>query len=1063
MAQPKRDHSWDTQYLALIQFQEREGHCNVPAHGRTTRRLGSWLNKQRTLYKKGRLAPHRLARLASLGVVWDVLTTQWELGFADLVKFKAETGHCRVPRRYPPNPRLATWLSVQRREHHLGTLSADRTARLEALGAEWTPQSAAWERRVQSLVEYAKAHGNCDVPREYPDNPALSTWVFHQRAAKRRGQLSAERAARLDSLGFRWDPREDSERSVMDTLAIFHARHGHCNVSETDPHLGAVGQWLTSQRMARRQGRLSKERIAKLESLGISWKPHEDAWNERYEALCQFHTINGHCDAPRAYRPDIGLAGWVTKQRSDQKRGKILPQRKARLDSLGFVWDPSRRSEPSKHRRQNGKRLPSWDSFAEQLLAFKLKVGHCDVPARFPENLALGRWLARQREKWRRGTLDAEKTSLLESAGVVWDPALALEERRYASIAAYQQAHGHGNIPETHPELGAVGAWLTSKRMAKRRGTLRANESRRLKSLGVDWDPHEVAWQQQFDALRNFMRVRGHCEIPRNSPEYQSLGSWASTQRNHKRLGKLKPERLALLQSIGFTWDPAEQQLESMFGALQDFVRNEGHSDVPHDCDAYPGLGAWLSAQRSAKKRGALNPEIIERLSAMGISWNPRWEGKVQIQGYEGKCCQQCSEPFAPSHGNARYCSAACYMRASKEEDRNTGCRVWTKGLDSKGRPHAHWGRRRRKAHIFAFELAGGELLRGTVLRHVCNNPRCCNPDHLLVGTHAENMRDKAVSGISAGERNYNAAVSDAVACDIFRARGKGSTAEIAARFGVSLKVVLSIWNGHSYARATGASLQRKGRPRGQDNHSSRCSNETALLVYAEKAAGMPSAAAAARKHAVSESIARNIWSGRSFTDITGASNTRRPRARKSNKCNVCRKEVRGAAGHRKYCSWECCLSAHIRVGDADKCWPWAKERPAGGYGQLQLGGTRAMAHIVAFDLAYPILAIMRKADMLTVSHLCHNTLCCNPRHLSLATAQENSSANRGRPDLSGASNKQTKTPVRVVKAIKQMIAGGLENKEIISRIKANHGASISTMLVSDIRRGRAWRTVHSG
>lgn len=33
----------------------------------------------------------------------------------------------------------------------------------------------------------------------------------------------------------------------------------------------------------------------------------------------------------------------------------------------------------------------------------------------------------------------------------------------------------------------------------------------------------------------------------------------------------------------------------------------------------------------------------------------------------------------------------------------------------------------------------------GKVIRHTCDNPRCINPDHLLIGTQADNMRDVSI------------------------------------------------------------------------------------------------------------------------------------------------------------------------------------------------------------------------------------------------------------------------------------------------------------------------------
>lgn len=37
--------------------------------------------------------------------------------------------------------------------------------------------------------------------------------------------------------------------------------------------------------------------------------------------------------------------------------------------------------------------------------------------------------------------------------------------------------------------------------------------------------------------------------------------------------------------------------------------------------------------------------------------------------------------------------------------------------------------------------------IKGLVVRHTCDNPGCCNPDHLLLGTHADNVSDKYERG----------------------------------------------------------------------------------------------------------------------------------------------------------------------------------------------------------------------------------------------------------------------------------------------------------------------------
>lgn len=76
-----------------------------------------------------------------------------------------------------------------------------------------------------------------------------------------------------------------------------------------------------------------------------------------------------------------------------------------------------------------------------------------------------------------------------------------------------------------------------------------------------------------------------------------------------------------------------------------------------------------------------------------------------------------------------------------------TPCWEWNGRRDRQGYGQTWFGGRNRKVPKLAYEGWCGEVAPGLVVRHRCDNPPCLNPDHLLLGTPADNARDKVERG----------------------------------------------------------------------------------------------------------------------------------------------------------------------------------------------------------------------------------------------------------------------------------------------------------------------------
>ena len=110
------------------------------------------------------------------------------------------------------------------------------------------------------------------------------------------------------------------------------------------------------------------------------------------------------------------------------------------------------------------------------------------------------------------------------------------------------------------------------------------------------------------------------------------------------------------------------------------------------------------------------------------------------------------------------------------------GCWVWNWSVETKGYATVRVNGRSLKAHRVAYERANGPIPDGQVIRHLCGNPSCLNPDHLRSGTPTENMRDMVAAG---NQHNQKLTPNDAAEIRRIFAEGNISQAEIARTYGV--------------------------------------------------------------------------------------------------------------------------------------------------------------------------------------------------------------------------------------------------------------------------------------
>ena len=271
----------------------------------------------------------------------------------------------------------------------------------------------------------------------------------------------------------------------------------------------------------------------------------------------------------------------------------------------------------------------------------------------------LGSWVHRIRSQ-RRRRVQPQQQQQLEALGFEWKVSEAMWMTYFHILCHYQQQHGNCLVPRrfvTPQDSCHLGNWVDIQRKERRKlqtssSTLTPERIRRLDSLGFDWNPLETQWSTQYDLLCEFREQHGHCRVPQRYIVHGNrLGKWVQEARLQYRKtlpqsqqpkhepqdsdhsssslslsARMTPERIALLEDIGFDWNPLETRWREMLEQLVEYRYRTGNFNVAATAE-YRSLRNWVRSQREAywkHQKGlpsTITEERIAMLNDIGFLW----------------------------------------------------------------------------------------------------------------------------------------------------------------------------------------------------------------------------------------------------------------------------------------------------------------------------------------------------------------------------------------------------------------------------------------------------------
>eukprot|EP00586_Coscinodiscus_wailesii_P007592 CAMPEP_0172521296 /NCGR_PEP_ID=MMETSP1066-20121228/292501_1 /TAXON_ID=671091 /ORGANISM="Coscinodiscus wailesii, Strain CCMP2513" /LENGTH=594 /DNA_ID=CAMNT_0013304195 /DNA_START=531 /DNA_END=2315 /DNA_ORIENTATION=- len=572
---------------------------------------------------------------------------RWMHVYERLVSFKSEFGHTDVPLRWEEDESLGRWCVKQRFQHGLWVkngcrefdvrtgrrvafISKWRVDKLKELGFDFWSAYWKWEERLEDLKDFKERHGHVRVRMDSGESGGddvdvvdvgLYQWVKTQRKdynAMLRGeptQMTLERVAKLEEVGFDWYPRATAWNQRYEQLIEYQKEHGNCEVpyyvtnssdssSSGNRTVSRLGKWVAKQRECYRSGSpaLTPERIAQLERIGFQWNSLDANWNARFQELQHYKSQHGHCNVPINYKNNTSLGTWVAIQRQQYKAFQntsssppsttaMTQSRIDKLNDIQFIWDVAE---------------ASWNTQFQKLITFKRQNGHADVPHGYAADPTLWHWVNLQRTQYRRynegsspGGITQERIAKLDAVGFRWNVLKDSWTDRFHQLLDFQRQFGHCNVPKGYANDPTLYTWVQTQRRQYTRSRQnrrqyskkRVNDDQKerfqkLDSIGFCWNTKNALWKQRYEQLKAYKAQFGSCRVSLSSTlslhdhkdngnschsneemhmetrrERQQLARWVSAQRvqynkmkNNEATSSMTLERVHLLEELGFEW-----------------------------------------------------------------------------------------------------------------------------------------------------------------------------------------------------------------------------------------------------------------------------------------------------------------------------------------------------------------------------------------------------------------------------------------------------------------------------------------------------------------------------
>ena len=268
----EREKKWDENFKEVKVYYKKYGKWPDKGKKSNNPRLGAWCKFIKGKYHNNTLDQTKLKKLTEIGFDFgksrEDQEKEWQIKFKILKEYVKK--HNEMPKR---GHLLDRWCHTQRQafKGKKGfNFTSDKIKQLDSIGFNWETRETEWYIKYNQLEIFIKDNG-----REPQGKDTFVSWVQVQRTQYKKGKLSQKKINLLKKIGLDVTKKREFYNNSWNNYYFLlkeYIKDKDFPRNRTEFKGEKLGGWCSRQRQLKKQNKLSKERIQKLNEIKFPWE-----------------------------------------------------------------------------------------------------------------------------------------------------------------------------------------------------------------------------------------------------------------------------------------------------------------------------------------------------------------------------------------------------------------------------------------------------------------------------------------------------------------------------------------------------------------------------------------------------------------------------------------------------------------------------------------------------------------------------------------------------------------------------------------------------------------------